>query len=413
MPTTDLEHSNVSRPATSVDPGLETVPNKVHLRGLDELSTEDIKTIVSEFYNVKFERVEWVDDTSANLVYGDSVAANDALTRVTNTAMIPAAGLSSTDLRPARPSSKFPGSNLQIRVALTTDKKRPRAHETSRFYLLHPEHDPREQRRQPEGRVHLGRRGYRKRMYSAEEDRKRRQQDLQDGFDASMYDDDGGSPQKSTESSPMRREPQLIDSYRPSRNRSASPDGHQRPARTRQRRRTPPPPRRSRQADESIRSNEHKELLPGKVATAQSKKELFPSKTGIGHHRRTDAFDAADETADLFANKFLVPFTDGSNEKGSLASRITGPSQRSPSPKKTQVASLDDVSDHLSPDAVAGGQGVRIRGVSQDGLAIKGGASQGNGIKELFPQRLNTGKELFSDKLSGKRQTRLKAHDLY
>lgn len=413
MPTTELKDSNLPQPATSVDPDLETVSNKVHLRGLDELSTEDIKTIVSEHYNMKFERVEWVDDTSANLVYGDPVAANDALTRLTNTAVIPAAGLFSTDLRPARPSSKFPGSNLQIRIALTTDRKRPRAHETSRFYLLHPEHDPREQRRQPEGRGHLGRRGYRKRRYSAGEDRKRRQQDLQDGFDASMYDDDAGSPQKSTESSPMRRETRLIDSYRPSRNRSASPDSHQRPTRTRQRRRTPPPPRRSRQVDDSIRSNEHKELLPGKVANAQSKKELFPNKTGTSNHRRTDAFDAANETADLFASKFSVPFTDGSSEKGSLASRITGPSQHPPSLNKAQLTSTDDGPNYLSPDAADTAQGVRIRGVSQDGLAIKGGASHGNGIKELFPQRLNTGKELFSDKLSGKRQTRLKAHDLY
>ena len=382
----------------------------MHLRGLDDLSTKDIKAICSEHHDLSIERIEWVDDTSANLVYRDPAVAIDALARLTTTTTtttIDIAELSSVDLRPMRPSSRFPNSNLQLRIALTTDRKAPRAHETSRFYLLHPEHDPREQRRRMGGRDDSAR-GYRKRIYSAEEDRKRRQQDVRNGFDASMYDDGGQSPPSATGSSPIRRDHRLVDSYRPIRNRSASPDGQRRQSESRRRRRSPPPARRPRQGEDQ--SNEHKELLPEKAVNLKTKKELFPNKTGVSNHRRTDAIDAADEAADLFANKFSVPFTDGSNDMGSLASRITRPSQ----PSWTTFASnQNQKSGRLSPSMAASDDGVRIRGASENGLAIKGGASQLNGVKELFPQRLNTGKELFSDKLGGKRPTRMKAHDLY
>ena len=118
-------------------------------------------------------------------------------------------------------------------------------------------------------------------------------------------------------------------------------------------------------------------------------RELFPSKASNTSHRRTDAFDAADETADLFAGKFAVPFTDGASDhmrsSGALSDRITSSKNR-----KGITSSRMDVED----------QGVSIRGASSQDISIKGMAK----MKELFPDKLggNAGKELFGSRLTGR-----------
>ena len=140
-------------------------------------------------------------------------------------------------------------------------------------------------------------------------------------------------------------------------------------------------------------------MIKTRLKEACSAKELFPQKTTS--HRRSGAFDAADETvADLFANKMAVPFVDGSGdapmETPSLASRITGKS--------------------YGNDPA----GFSIRGAAKvipaSIFSIKGAAaSSGPRVKELFPSTLggNAGKELFSERLDGRGARRQKASDLF
>jgi hypothetical protein len=140
-------------------------------------------------------------------------------------------------------------------------------------------------------------------------------------------------------------------------------------------------------------------MIKARLNEARSMKELFPQKTTS--HRRSGAFDAADETvADLFANKMPVPFMDGSGDVGprdppSLACRITGRSSGNDS------------------------SGFNIRGTAKvlpaSAFSIKGAATSGPRVKELFPSTLgdNAGKELFSERLNGRGAQRQKASDLF
>lgn len=160
---------------------------------MDSLTTSDIKYFASEhFPDNAPTRVEWIDDSSANLVYEYPAIAMKALENFT---LANNDGVSFPDLQlqPAKPLSTHPESNLQVRTALFTDQKRPRAYEASRFYMMHPEHDPREQRRRNPS---YNNSDYRRRRYGDEEHRRRRHRDQEDGFDASMYDDDKCSSSK-------------------------------------------------------------------------------------------------------------------------------------------------------------------------------------------------------------------------
>lgn len=146
---------------------------------------------------------------------------------------------------------------------------------------------------------------------------------------------------------------------------------------------------RTRREDDAASANRLKaQAIKAQLRNAGTTKELFPQKTGASH-RRSDAFDAADETADLFANRMPVPFVDGSNDKRSRGS-----------------------------DSNA--QGFSIRGAAKasssisQGFSIKGAASTPR-VKELFPSTLgdNSGKELFSGRLEGRGRRRQKAEDLF
>ena len=396
---------------------------------MDDLTTDDIKAFsVQHFPSGPPTRVEWIDDTSANLVYSTPGSGLTALEVLSHD---PSTNVQLTELRLAKSSSTHPESVLHVRTALTSDQKRPRAHEASRFYMMHPEHDPREQRRRD--RSHLGNGDYHRRRYGTAEDRNRRRKDREEAFDASMYDDDPApsSRRGSIASSQEGRTRRAVDSYRPRRNgvsssrdRSASPDQRNGGGSTR-RNRTPPPSYQLRDPHPFPTENKGKELLPAsskrisekpgrdlfsdRLLAADSKKELFPQKANAVSHRRSDAFDAADETADLFANGMSVPFTDGPKRgaaKG-LASRITAP------PKSTygrlRSSDLEPAMDEEDDN------GLTIRGASQQdqGFAIRGGAA--GTMKELFPSKTagNVGKELFAEKLEGRGTRRTRAEDMF
>ena len=296
--------------------------------------------------------------------------------------------------------------------------------------MMHPEYDPREQRR-------LGNRGaqrshgdYRRRRYSDEEQRRRSEKDRIEGFDASMYDDHGlSSRQESMYSSSDERfnddrnRTRRKDAYRLERNRSASPQRNDDLGR---RQRTPPPSYKfrdphpfppenkgkelflSKPSTDGVVDQQAKKLLSNKSLAAGLKKELFPQRgNSTNHHRRSDAFDAADETADLLATGLAVPIGDRSTERLSIRSRTTSYGRlKASDPESVPKPKGDDDG------------GISILGASNQqspDFSIRGGATAVGTIRELFPGKTvgNGGKELFSEKLLGRNGRRNRASDMF
>jgi hypothetical protein len=132
-------------------------------------------------------------------------------------------------------------------------------------------------------------------------------------------------------------------------------------------------------------------MIKAQLRETTAAKELFPNKSI--NHRRSDAFDAADATADLFARQMPVPFVDGGNDHLS----------------KVGVPLAARISSRPDPDSGR----LNIRGVARatptQEFSIKGAS----GVKELFPSGGNAGKELFSERLEGRGRRRQKAEDLF
>lgn len=344
------------------------MPTKVHIRGLDELTTKEIEAFAAEYFPEQTPKVEWVDDTSANLVYTDATTSAKALQALT----VSFNGSMPHDLqlRNAKTFSVKPTIELQIRLATLKDRKAPRAHERSRFYMMYPEHDPREQARgDPE---------YKKRKYP-----RRRRSIENNRFDASMYDDDAHSTSSHSYTSDHRNGQSRNRKSRRDRDRSASP------SRTRDnyRRREDSPPHGPRA------ENKGKELFPSGPKTVilanNANKELFPQrKSGAtALHRRNDSIDAThDHTTDVLSSSLSktmsVPFIDDtSNNNTSSKTRSSFPLR----------------SDNLKGDD---GAGFSIKGTA--GFSIRGAANANTEarVKELFPTKVNNkGKELFASRI--------------
>ncbi|KAB8253840.1 hypothetical protein BDV32DRAFT_26024 [Aspergillus pseudonomiae] len=418
----------------AVDPqSSEAQYEKVHVRGVDELTTDNIKQFANEHFTLEApSRVEWIDDTSANLIYSSPEIGLQALSALTqaseeeDTSELPA-----LRLRSAKLLSSHPDSVLLVRSAVKTDRKKPRAHEASRFYLMHPEHDPRERlRREFDDRRRQGGGDdgdYRRRRFDGRELRRRRDRDGDEIISANMYDDSGAAGTDYSETGRGRdergrrrdRDLELFpsDEGRPSgrlQNRSASPgrdtlmesgysEHDRRESRRHFRERSPQidrrnkgkelfPSSKSSGADADANS---RELFPNKPANSYLKKELFPSKHS--NHRRSDAIDAADETADLFSKRISVPLVDGSRDQ-----RRNKNVELFPDSEEREV----NIRGAAGPD-----QGFSIRGAA-NGLSIKG---RGASVRELFPSKYksNAGKELFSDKIEGRGGPRRRAEDMF
>jgi hypothetical protein len=437
----DLTPTSTTANGALLPPEDPVQAGKIHVRGVDDMATKDIVAFATEhFPNTKPSgRIEWIDDTSANIPYESADLALEALRSFVEP--LPSDfDISQLQMLPAKPSSTHPSASLQVRLAVQSDRKKPRAHEASRFYMMHPEHDPRERlRKEFSQRKRSGRRGegedYNRRRYDDREHRRRKEENGDDfGFDANMYDDapDTRDTSRSSEKRNQRRSRRdsgdLFSSREDTRgrlrNRSASParnrvgdeDVDFTEDRRRFRKRTPPPdysttdpypfPREnfakelfptqpkevfptSKPSPKTPTPEPPKELFPGRLSPPKTaKKELFPTRTPHSHHRRSDAFDAADETADLFSKRLSVPFVDGSTETSRPRSSNT---------------------DGINIRGSAQDQGMSIRG--SGGITIKGSA----GVKELFPGKAgNVGKELFSEKLEGRGgNRRRKAEDLF
>ena len=519
------ENHNSSGLRSPADPDAnEVVPQKVHLRGLDNLHTKDIRAFALEHYpDTPPVRIEWIDDTSANLIYDDSETAASALSSFSVADTEALSRISGLRPRTAKRISTRPDAILEARLAVVRDRKLPGARERSRFYLFNPDVDPGERRYRERGRRRRGRRdsdgdhgNYRRPPYDRQEHKSRRDVDDGAGFDAKMYDDDAGSsahdmpPARSDKGGLRRRQARFsngssgrelfpdraIGGYGALRDRSASPgrgplssdltgsdDAGSRRTSRRYRARTRSPRIRERQGH----GGSHRERRPsptdrspaprppprdisaelrGLSSAGEPTRELFAQKTNGRHHRRSAAFDAADETADLFAGRMTVPFTDGAGDRrrrSSLAGRSAAAGPRpGPEPMDSGLGSGDEghvptasraalqrnrqrgqnssaAMSSLSSSGMIDEEGARsqrqdaphefhIRGAGkhQDGQAfsIRGTSSSGgadatakeSSSRELFPQklaRLNPGRELFSEKIQGRARRRRKAEDMF
>lgn len=315
----------------------EALPYKVHIRGLDQLNHYEIQEYASEHYPVdKFNKIEWIDDTSANLVYDTPEAGNAAL------AAFSAEDVSEPlQIRAAKMFNKYPNVELQVRQAIVADAKVKGAKDRSRFYLMNPSWDPdnpdnirpsNKRRRSDDG---YGHRKYRRREYESDNRRRRGSRDREPKFHEDLYGDDPqaapdtrrNSYSSGSEYSRRRRNEggDLFANRQQERlrDRSASPartsDGrygfedtqpHRQTARARSR--TPPGVRERR--DNRLNREMRKELFPGgrgrnsalangnghgsRPSSANSNRELFPDKVNSTVHRRQEGRELSpDEVA--------------------------------------------------------------------------------------------------------------------
>jgi hypothetical protein len=394
----------------------DPLPEKVHIRGLDNLSTADVKQYAGEHYSLdQFLRIEWVDDTSANLLYESSQAASQALIALTNTEILNLTNvdLSPLQLRPAKRSSSHPAIDLYIRQGTTVDVKRKGAADASRYYLLNPGQDPRERKRGRDENRPRGRRysdddvDYNRNRFDDQEHKRRRNEES--GFDVNMYDDDAGdSDRKRTR---IDRDDLFASRSNRSngrlRDRSASP-GRDRARHTRQRSLSPS-------------RNAGKELFP---TATNSRKELFPSTVNSGKElfSQSTPMESDDAPKELFPSKQsaigsmrmdMFP-----NKRGSLAVDASSSSHKAeffsstPSPRERSLA--DRITGR--PNSAAGtSEDLHIRGAANSGFLIRGAASGQTNVKELFPLKSgsNVGKELFGEKIKGRGGPRQKAEDMF
>jgi hypothetical protein len=109
---------------TSDANALEPCLHKVHVRGLDNLTTKDIRAFASEYFDsYKPSHIEWIDDTSANIVYETPEIAQEALVafaavEVADVSQIPALQTISAKEFPLHPQT-----NLEVRLAIVGDRK--------------------------------------------------------------------------------------------------------------------------------------------------------------------------------------------------------------------------------------------------------------------------------------------------
>lgn len=447
------------------DPALEPQWNKIHVRGVDEMSTNDILGFVHDHFTEFADdaHVQWIDDTSANICFRDRDSAKRAhLAFLSTPITLEELTNDPFELRAAKPLASRPASMLIVRVAQQGDRKKKGARDASRYYLLHPDEDPTERMRREFANSRTSRNengDYRRRRFDDRElYRRRRDQDQNNDatdFSANMYDD---APATDTEPSARGR-----DLFSRARRRSASPGARTRNSDeieisdsdtdNRTRRRGYGYRDRS---DRGPRSNAGKELFGSAIDRKGSglhsdKIELFPSKVpeldtsmtsdppGSASSRpasdpaniRANAAAAKRLKADLLSAAQTSPRSnhrrshamDAKNEED-LAERFARKSISIDSTKSFKNG-LANSGVELFPSGSGSGGGLSIKGSALErdnegfsikgsgGLSIKGRAE----AKELFPsqydrQGRNEGKELFDQPVREKRERR-RAGDLF
>ncbi|PRT53392.1 Uncharacterized protein C16C4.16c [Wickerhamiella sorbophila] len=121
-----------------VEGGAEVRENSIFLSGVDDFSAKDVENFVLSFYKKPF-YMEWVDDSSLNVVYDDAEDAFQCLVALTSEEEFSKSErIEPTQLRLTKPDPKC-GVSLKARFSMSTDKKVQKARERSRFYLMNGE----------------------------------------------------------------------------------------------------------------------------------------------------------------------------------------------------------------------------------------------------------------------------------
>ncbi len=387
------------------------------------MNPDDVKAYVAQHCSdrsLDLERIEWIDDNSANLLFASEDIASQALI-----ALAAAADpiLDVSQLLPAKPFSMKPEIALQVRPALESDRKQAGAASRSRFYLLNPEYDPEERRRRNEARKYRDRDGD---NFSRRRGRQARADESDEPFDVNLYDDSSAATDTKARSRRRRSltpdyekaEPRT-DSYRSSnhgrelfpgsigsrhgtsRDRSASPA----PDRDGDRNMNDLASDGSAIARERNRYRAH--AIKSHISRQNRAKELFPTDATSESGRLGDKVEDA---ATLLSKGITLPLMDGSSDTPAISNRKL--EDRVTIPGKGKLA------DRITSPDSTGTPAFSIRGAasqrsSNTGFAIKGSA--GKSVKELFPDKFgnNAGKELFGDTSGGRPRQRQRAGDLF
>ncbi|KAG5913565.1 hypothetical protein E4U42_001008 [Claviceps africana] len=367
----DDEHSRSK--AGDNHEGEIVVPAKIYISGLNMLHTDDIRAYVKDHFG-PVDKIEWIDDSSANLVFGNEYSAGEAITSLSAMEVADITALTLGESLPAKPFNGKPEVSLQVRLSLKSDKKQAGAALRSRYYLLHPEHDPEERRKTHHG----NRKGYRHREVnhrrSSTQLRSASGDDVQI-FEASMYDDAPRqhvshrklSPDNSVKfGTSTNRGKELFTSRVSMRHRSASP-------------------RRENESDAHMDmldrfSHQNKniaKLIKSRIPAANSGKELFPIK-GAEQGSRLDQLEESIGSARL-RDEDLPKIVDLPQTKSNTGFNI---------------------------------KGAAVQGESEaGGFAIRGTALAN--ARELFPDKLGTTTAVQEALDSGRSYRRQKAQDLF
>ncbi|KAK1770487.1 hypothetical protein QBC33DRAFT_555965 [Phialemonium atrogriseum] len=435
------------------------VPYKIHVRGLDTFNPEEVKGYVAEhFSSGLFDRVEWIDDSSANLVFKSESTAQEALIALSSVEIADATQLPPLEALPAKPYSGKPDSTLLVRLAVTGDRKEVGAAARSRFYLLHPEYDPEERRR----RGGSNRGNYRDREgYGRDRDRRGarrgdRRDDRRDDrrrdnrygdeesepFDVSLYDDDEASLAKRANLKPRlprasvssgdedrytrrNRDKELLPNRRPrerdgisGRDRSASPIRDDLRMEVDDL---------ARDQEAATQNRDKARTIKDRLSKDNRAKELFPTKLSSSAPGSKAQMDQVDEGTILSSGmsrmSLYINHHWGLDGCSDAPQRSFGVYTRLLYSYSHQLGSIIDsfkakLADRITPRTTTEvSSGFNIRGLANKRGADQGFAIKGTGpsAKELFPEKFgnNATKELFADKLENRGRRRQKAEDSF
>ena len=433
------------------------------------MHTNDILAFVHDHFSEVGNdvHVQWIDDTSANIVFREKESAKQAHVAFLSVPLsIDEIVNNPFEFRAAKQLASRPSSMLSVRVAQQGDRKKKNAREASRYYLMHPDQEPTERMRKE---FENTRGEYRRRRFDDRELHRRGgggrgYQDPSgggnptDNFSANMYDDALATDPENNDKGRGRN---FFSRITMGRRRSASPGQRTRNSdeieisdseddgRSRRRDYRDRGPTRVKNAGKELFSttspksggglrSDRLDLFPSKTPDADTSMSTDPPSlrppidmtnnranaaaakrlkadllsatqtSPRSHHRRSHAMDAknAEDLSERFARKSIsIDETKSSNRNG---------------------ASKAGVELFPSSNGSSGGGGLSIRGAS-DGLSIKGSGGlsiKGRAleVKELFPNQYqrsssasggrNEGKELFDEPVREKR-VRRRAGDLF
>ncbi|CDH55641.1 predicted protein [Lichtheimia corymbifera JMRC:FSU:9682] len=140
-PPSDPNPTGTTVESTSNEPGSDIDsthrPEAILLQGVDEMKTRDIRVYCQD---LPLDKIEWINDTSCNLVFANAEVAKEAAEALlVNDVNDP---LSATVLRKAKPFTDPKSErthDLHIRMATKEDVKEKGSRDRSRFYLLYGE----------------------------------------------------------------------------------------------------------------------------------------------------------------------------------------------------------------------------------------------------------------------------------